>query len=75
MGLLEALQELREYVDMSAEIMTPGGNVVTLLDVWADNVEAVDNGQEDPNQYIVLTDGIHFLTNDGKDGGIAYAIE
>ena len=71
MGLLEALQELCEFAD---EVITPNGNVVSVLDVWIENVEAQDNGHEDPNQYIVLTDGIHFLTTEGKDGGIAYAV-
>lgn len=74
MRLLDALKELSEFVDINAEMMTDNGGVFTLVELWAEESMAEDNGYEDPNEYVVLADGIHYLTNDGKDGGVAYAI-
>lgn len=75
MKILQALQELSQYHDKWTRIMTPGGASTVIEEAWAEESMAADNGYEDPNEYTVKPDGIHYVTTDGRDGGVAYAIK
>lgn len=75
MNILQAFQELRSYHDKWTRIMTPGGESTVIEEAWAEEAMAADNGYDDPNEYTVKPDGIHYVTDDGKDGGLAYAVE
>lgn len=76
MNILSALKELSQYYDLTTEMMTPGGHETTIIEAWAEESEAAENGYTDPNDYYVSTiDGIHYRTARGSDGGIAYALK
>lgn len=75
MDILAAFKELSNYCDLMTDMMTPGGNSTTLVEAWAEESEAYENGYVDPNEYgVSVVEGIYYKTKTGANGGIAYGI-
>ena len=75
MKLTRAFQELASFYSKHVEVITPGGHVDELINCWIEEIEAEDNGFNDPNDYYVnVLDGVHYKTERGGDGGLAYKI-
>jgi hypothetical protein len=74
--ILSALKELRDYYDIHVELMTPGGSCQELLEVWAEESEAYENGYIDPNAYYVdPAAGIGWIDSDGNKAGLCYTLK